>query len=124
VNSDSYVNDILNPFFNQLTAEERQHGYFQQDNSNTLITLTTTLHVSTLLGSSSGVLFFHYICHCNVMFTLCPCVVVPVVGLGVPSVVDHLLIEFKNMLMILALNLVVYALSYLGEYHLWDSYNS
>jgi hypothetical protein len=22
-----------NPFFNQLTAEERQHGYFQQDNT-------------------------------------------------------------------------------------------
>jgi hypothetical protein len=21
------------PFFNQLTAEERQHGYFQQDNA-------------------------------------------------------------------------------------------
>jgi hypothetical protein len=33
VNSDSYVNDILNPFFNQLTAEERQYGYFQQDNA-------------------------------------------------------------------------------------------
>jgi hypothetical protein len=38
------------------------------------------------------------------MFTLCPCVVVPVVGLGVPSVVDYLLIEFKNMLMVLALH--------------------
>jgi hypothetical protein len=33
VNSGRYVNDILNPFFNQLTAEERQHGYFQQDNT-------------------------------------------------------------------------------------------
>jgi hypothetical protein len=32
VNSDRYVNDILNSFFNQLTAEERQHEYFQQDN--------------------------------------------------------------------------------------------
>jgi hypothetical protein len=32
VNSDRYVNDILNPFFRQLTAEEAQHGYFQQDN--------------------------------------------------------------------------------------------
>jgi hypothetical protein len=30
VNSDHYVNDTLNSFFNQLTAEERQHGYFQQ----------------------------------------------------------------------------------------------
>jgi hypothetical protein len=29
--SDRYVNDILNPFFNQLTAEERQHMHFQQD---------------------------------------------------------------------------------------------
>jgi hypothetical protein len=33
VNSDHYVNDILNPFFSQLTAEETQHGYFQQDNA-------------------------------------------------------------------------------------------
>jgi hypothetical protein len=33
VNSDRYVDDILNPFFNQLTAEERQHEYFQQDNA-------------------------------------------------------------------------------------------
>jgi hypothetical protein len=32
-NSDRYVNDTLNPFFNQLTAEERQNGYFQQDNA-------------------------------------------------------------------------------------------
>jgi hypothetical protein len=33
VNSHRYVNDILNPFFNQLTAEERQHGCFQQGNA-------------------------------------------------------------------------------------------
>jgi hypothetical protein len=33
VNYDRYVNDILNPFFNQLTAEETQYGYFQQDNA-------------------------------------------------------------------------------------------
>jgi hypothetical protein len=33
MNSDRYVNDILNPFFCQLTAEERQHGYFQQNNA-------------------------------------------------------------------------------------------
>jgi hypothetical protein len=33
VNYDRYFNDILNPLFNQLTAEERQHGYFQQDNA-------------------------------------------------------------------------------------------
>jgi hypothetical protein len=33
VNSDRYVNDIPNPFFNQLTAEEKQYGYFQQDNA-------------------------------------------------------------------------------------------
>jgi hypothetical protein len=30
----------------------------------------------------------------------------------------------QNTLMVLALNLVVCALSYLGEYHLWESYNS
>jgi hypothetical protein len=30
VNSDRYV---LNPFFNQLTAEEREHLYFQQDDA-------------------------------------------------------------------------------------------
>jgi hypothetical protein len=33
VNYNRYVNDILNPFFNQLTAEEIQYGYFQQDNA-------------------------------------------------------------------------------------------
>jgi hypothetical protein len=33
VNSGRYVKDILNPFFNQLTAEERQNAYFQQDNA-------------------------------------------------------------------------------------------
>jgi hypothetical protein len=33
VNSDRYVNVILNPFLNQLTPEERQHGYLQQDNA-------------------------------------------------------------------------------------------
>jgi hypothetical protein len=33
LNSDRYDNDVLNPFFNQLTAEERQYGYFQQDNA-------------------------------------------------------------------------------------------
>jgi hypothetical protein len=32
MNSNLCVNDILNPFFSQLTAEERQHGYVQQDN--------------------------------------------------------------------------------------------
>jgi hypothetical protein len=31
VNSDRYVN-----FFSQLTAEERQYGYFQQDNATAL----------------------------------------------------------------------------------------
>jgi hypothetical protein len=33
VNSDRYVNNILSPFFNQLTDEETQYGYFQQDNA-------------------------------------------------------------------------------------------
>jgi hypothetical protein len=27
------VNNILNPFFHQLTAEERNYGYFQEDNA-------------------------------------------------------------------------------------------
>jgi hypothetical protein len=31
VNSDRYINDILIPFFDQLNAEERHYGYFQQD---------------------------------------------------------------------------------------------
>jgi hypothetical protein len=29
-NSDWYINDIMNPFFNQLTAEERQYGFFSK----------------------------------------------------------------------------------------------
>jgi hypothetical protein len=33
VNSDRQVNDILKPVFNQLTAEERQYGYFQRDSA-------------------------------------------------------------------------------------------
>jgi hypothetical protein len=33
VNSDRYINDIQNPFFNQMTAEETQYGYFQQHNT-------------------------------------------------------------------------------------------
>jgi hypothetical protein len=31
VNSDRYVNDLLNTFFNQQIAEEIQYGYFCQD---------------------------------------------------------------------------------------------
>jgi hypothetical protein len=33
MNSGRYFNDTLNPFFNQMTEEERQYGYFQQDNA-------------------------------------------------------------------------------------------
>jgi hypothetical protein len=33
VNSDRYVRNILEPFFEQLTDDERQYGYFQQDNA-------------------------------------------------------------------------------------------
>jgi hypothetical protein len=29
---DHYASNILNPFINQLTAEKRQYGYFQQNN--------------------------------------------------------------------------------------------
>jgi hypothetical protein len=33
VNSHWYMNNIQNPFFQQLTAEKRKYGYFQQDNA-------------------------------------------------------------------------------------------
>jgi hypothetical protein len=33
VNSDRYVRNTLKPFFEQLTDDERQCGYFQQDNA-------------------------------------------------------------------------------------------
>jgi hypothetical protein len=33
VNSDRYVRNILVPFFEQLTDDERQYGYFQHDNA-------------------------------------------------------------------------------------------
>jgi hypothetical protein len=33
MSSDRYASNTLNPFFNQLTAEERQYGYFQQNNA-------------------------------------------------------------------------------------------
>jgi hypothetical protein len=45
VNSDRYVNDILNPFFYQLTAEERQYGYFQQDNATAHIAYATMVAI-------------------------------------------------------------------------------
>jgi hypothetical protein len=33
VNSDRYVSDILEPFFQDVTEEETRHGYFQQDST-------------------------------------------------------------------------------------------
>jgi hypothetical protein len=33
VNSDSYVSDILELFFQELTEEETSYGYFQQDSA-------------------------------------------------------------------------------------------
>ena len=33
VNSQRYINNILNPFFNQLTDYEKENGTFQQDNA-------------------------------------------------------------------------------------------
>jgi hypothetical protein len=38
MNSDEYVQDILEPFFEELTDEERQHGCFQQDGAIAQIT--------------------------------------------------------------------------------------
>jgi hypothetical protein len=38
MNSDEYVQDILEPFFEELTDEERQHGCFQQDGAISQIT--------------------------------------------------------------------------------------
>jgi hypothetical protein len=33
VNSDRYIRNILEPFFVQLTDDERQYGYFQEDSA-------------------------------------------------------------------------------------------
>jgi hypothetical protein len=33
VNSERYVSDILEPFFQELTEEEKRYGYFQQDSA-------------------------------------------------------------------------------------------
>jgi hypothetical protein len=33
------------PFFNQLTAEERQHGYFQQNNATAHMANTTMVAI-------------------------------------------------------------------------------
>jgi hypothetical protein len=41
MNSDHYVNDILNVFFTQLTAEERQYEYVEQDNATVHMANTT-----------------------------------------------------------------------------------
>ena len=45
MNFDCYVNDILNPFFTQLTAEKRQYGYFQQDAHMANTTIVTVREV-------------------------------------------------------------------------------
>jgi hypothetical protein len=33
VNSERYVNNVLEPFFQTLTEEEKRYAYFQQDNA-------------------------------------------------------------------------------------------
>jgi hypothetical protein len=33
VNSDRYISDILEPFFQELTEEDTWYGYFQQDSA-------------------------------------------------------------------------------------------
>jgi hypothetical protein len=33
LNSDRYVSDILEPFFQEITEEETRYGYFQQDST-------------------------------------------------------------------------------------------
>jgi hypothetical protein len=45
VNTDRYVNDILNPFLQQLTVEERQYGYLQQDNATAHTDNATTVAI-------------------------------------------------------------------------------
>jgi hypothetical protein len=42
-NSDCCINDILNTFFNQLTGDERQYRYFQQDNATAHTANATTV---------------------------------------------------------------------------------
>jgi hypothetical protein len=44
-NSDCYFNDILKSFFSQQSAEERQHGYFQQDNATAHTTNATMVAI-------------------------------------------------------------------------------
>lgn len=37
MNKDQYARNMLEPFFEQVTADERQYGYFQQDSFTTYI---------------------------------------------------------------------------------------
>jgi hypothetical protein len=41
VNSDRYVSDILEPFFQELTEEEIRYGYFQQDSATAHMALNS-----------------------------------------------------------------------------------
>jgi hypothetical protein len=87
---------------------------------NTLYTLNTTLHVSTLLGSFSGVLFSHYFRHCNVVFI---CVLCCDSRSWSWDIVRYGLFvtRIQNTLLVLALDLVVYTLSYFGRISLVGS---
>jgi hypothetical protein len=50
MNSDHYVNDILNLLFNQLTVEEKQHGYFQQDSATEHTANATMVAIREVFG--------------------------------------------------------------------------
>jgi hypothetical protein len=50
VNSEHYVNNILEPCFQILTEEEKQHAYFQQDNA----TAHTSQHSMVVLCEIFG----------------------------------------------------------------------
>jgi hypothetical protein len=53
VNSDRYVNDRLNPFFSQLTAEERQYGYFQQDSATAHMANATMVSIQEVFEDNN-----------------------------------------------------------------------
>jgi hypothetical protein len=45
VNSDRYVSDSLEPFFQELTEEKTRHGYFQQDSATAHTTRNSMQHL-------------------------------------------------------------------------------
>jgi hypothetical protein len=51
INSDRYINRILNPFINELDDQELQHGHFQQDSATAHTAFNTMQYLRQFFGN-------------------------------------------------------------------------